>query len=182
MNEFPEALTLLEVGCGTGHFARWFAVQDTARKEGSLDAVGLDLSPLMLSQAALLGSHPSVRADALALPFLPGAFDLVALITTLEFLPDPLQALVEALRVARQGLILGVLNRSSLLGRRLRRSGGPVWDVARFLTPAELVQLVQRAAAAKRVEILWRTTLWPVWSGELPLPWGGFLGVAVRLL
>lgn len=181
---FPEERTILEVGCGTGHFTRWFAAQGckAVRDEGDLEAVGLDLSPLMLSLAVLLGSPPCVRADALALPFPAGAFDLVALVTTLEFLPDPLQALVEALRVAKQGLILGVLNRSSLLGWMLRHEGGPVWNAARFFTPDELVQLVQRAAAEKRVEILWRTTLWLVWPGALPLPWGGFVGAAVKLL
>jgi hypothetical protein len=36
---------------------------------------------------------------------LAGAFDLVAVITTSKFLSDPLRALVEALRVARRGLI-----------------------------------------------------------------------------
>jgi ubiquinone/menaquinone biosynthesis C-methylase UbiE len=180
--EFPEALTILEVGCGTGHFARWFSAQGTVRDGSNLEAVGLDLSPLMLSLAVLLGSPPCVRADALALPFPVRVFDLVALITTLEFLPDPLQALVEALRVAKQGLILGVLNRSSLLGRWLKRKGGPVWDASRFFTPAELIHLAENAVSGQLAAIVWRTTLWPIWPGSLPLPWGGFVGVAVKLL
>lgn len=179
---FPAAHTILEVGCGTGHFTRWFAAQSTVRGGSKLEAVGLDLSPLMLSLGVLLGSPPCVRADALALPFPAGAFDLVALITTLEFLPDPLQALVEALRVAKQGLILGILNRSSLLGWRLKHEEGPVWNAAYLFTPAELVQLIEQAATGQLVAIQWRTTLWPVWPGALPLPWGGFVGVAVRLL
>ena len=177
---FPEARTILEVGCGTGHFTRWFAAQGcmAVRDEGDLEIVGLDLSPLMLFLAVLLGSPPCVRADASALPFPTGAFDLVALITTLEFL----QVLVEALRVAKQGLILGVLNRSSLLGRRPKREEGPVWNAAHFFTPAELVQLIEQAATGQLVAVQWRTTLWPVWQGSLPLPWGGFIGVAVKLL
>ena len=111
---FPQASTILEVGCGTGHFTRWFGEQ-------SLQAMGLDLSRSMLTEAACLGSPPCVRGDALALPLSTAAFDLVALITTLEFLPEPIQALAEALRVARQGLVLGVLNRQSLLGRQSKR-------------------------------------------------------------
>ena len=78
--------------------------------------MGLDLSRPMLAEAACLGSPPCVRGDALALPFSTAAFDLVALVTTLEFLLKPIQALAEALRVARQGLVLAVLNRQSLLG------------------------------------------------------------------
>lgn len=171
---FPQASTILEVGCGTGHFTRWFAEQ-------GLQATGVDLSRPMLIEAVCLGSPPCVRSDALALPFSTGAFDLVALVTTLEFLPEPVQPLAEALRVARQGLVLGVLNRQSLLGRQWKREGGPIWGVARFFAPAELSRLVQRAAAGRLVEIVWRTTLWPVWSGALPLPWGGFIGMAVML-
>jgi SAM-dependent methyltransferase len=171
---FPRASTILEVGCGTGHFTRWFAEQ-------GLRAMGLDPSRPMLSEAVRLDSPWCVRGDALALPFLPGAFDLVSLVTTLEFLPEPAQALAEALRVARQGLVLGVLNRHSLLGRKLKREGGPIWGVARFFSPAELSRLVQRAAAGRTIGIVWRTTLWPVWSGAPTMPWGGFIGMGVTL-
>ena len=171
---FPQARTLLEVGCGTGHFSRWFAEQGD-------QVVGLDLSRPMLAEAARLGGPPCVRGDALALPFATGAFDLVALVTTLEFLPDPVQALAEALRVARKGLVLGVLNRRSFLGRQLKGKGGAVWEPARFFTPAELVRLVQRAAGGRPVKVAWRTTLWPGWPGASSLPWGGFIGMAARL-
>jgi ubiquinone/menaquinone biosynthesis C-methylase UbiE len=172
---FSRACTLLEVGCGTGHFTRWFSEQ-------GLQAMGLDLSPPMLAEADPLGNLPYVQGDALALPFPVGAFDLVALITTLEFVSDPVQALSEATCVARRGLILGVLNRQSLLAWRRKRSGEALWQIARFFTPAELVRLVQQAAAGTQVKIVWRTTLWPVWPGELPLSWGGFIGMAVSMV
>jgi ubiquinone/menaquinone biosynthesis C-methylase UbiE len=171
---FPQAGSLLEVGCGTGHFTRWFGEQ-------GLQGVGLDLSLPMLAEAIRLESAPCVRGDALALPFSSSAFDLVALITTLEFVSDPARAVAEALRVARRGLILGVLNHQSNLGWQLRKEGGPVWDAARFFAPAELIHLVRRGAAGGQAEVVWRTTLWPVWPGKLPLPWGGFIGMAVRL-
>jgi ubiquinone/menaquinone biosynthesis C-methylase UbiE len=171
---FPGPSTILEVGCGTGHFTRWFS-------EWGLQAVGLDLSRPMLVEATRLGSPLCVRGDGLALPFATQAFDLVALITTLEFTPDPAHVLAEALRVARHGLILGVLNRQSVLGRQLKREGGPMWEAVRFFTPRDLVHLVRRAADEKPVMIAWRTTLWPLWPGSLPLPWGGFIGTAVML-
>ena len=171
---FPGSSTILEVGCGTGHFTRWFG-------EWGLQAVGLDLSRPMLVEAVRLGSSSCVRGDGLALPFPTDAFDLVAMITTLEFTPNPPHVLAEALRVARRGLILGVLNRQSVLGWQLRRAGGPIWEAARFFTPAELVHLLRRAAAERQMKVTWRTTLWPLWSRPLPLPWGGFIGVAVML-
>jgi ubiquinone/menaquinone biosynthesis C-methylase UbiE len=48
---FPQAQTMLEIGCGTGHFTRWFSEQ-------GLGAIGLDLSPAMLAEAIRLGSPP----------------------------------------------------------------------------------------------------------------------------
>jgi SAM-dependent methyltransferase len=172
---FPQARLILEVGCGTGHFTRW------VNKQG-LQAMGLDISPFMLAEAIRLGSSRCLQGNALGLPFPSEAFDLVALITTLEFISDPGRILTEALRVSRCGLILGGLNRQSRLGRQLKRAGGPVWEAANFFTPGELVHLVEQAAAGRQVNVVWRTTLWPVWPGALPLPWGGFIGVAVKLL
>jgi len=171
---FPQARTILEVGCGTGHFTRWFGEQ-------GLQATGLDLSPAMLAEAGRLGGPPCVQGNALALPFSSDAFDLVALITTLEFVADPSQALTEAARVARHGLIMGALNRQSLLAWQLRRSGKPLWQVAHLFTPAELAQMVQHTVG-KGTEIVWRTTLWPLCSGDSRLPWGGFIGMGVHLV
>ncbi len=170
---FPRARTVLEVGCGTGHFTRWLAAH-------GLSVVGVDLSPPMLAEARHLGSEAYAQGNALRLPFASATFDLAVLIATLEFIPDPAPALAEALRVARCGLLLGVLNRGSQLGRRLKREGGPVWDAAHFFTPLELEALVRHAAAKKPVKIAWWTTLWPLWERALPLPWGGFIGMAVK--
>lgn len=169
---FPEAHSLLEIGCGTGHFTRWF-------KRQTLKVLGLDLALSMLAEATALDRVPYVCGDAHRLPLANDAFDVVALITTLEFVSDPHQTLLEALRVARQGLILGVLNRHSLLGWQREREGGPLWGTARFFTPGELENLVRRVAG-RPVQVTWQTTLWPLWSGALPLPWGGFIGMAVQ--
>jgi SAM-dependent methyltransferase len=172
LSRFPPVSTLLEVGCGTGHFTRWF-------QEQGLQVAGLDISVPMLFQAIHFDKLPYVQGNTFSLPFPGGSFDLVAFITTLEFVPDPVLALVEALRVARRGLILGVLNRQSILGWQLKQAGGPEWGAARFFSPLELTQTVRRAAG-ETVAITWRTTLWPVWPGMLRLPWGGFIGMAVR--
>jgi SAM-dependent methyltransferase len=123
-----------------------------------------------------------LEGDALNLPFDDRSFDLTVLITTLEFVTDPLPALIEAVRVARQGVILGVLNRWSLLTLKYRLSGEPLWMSAHFFSPFELARLVRRAAGQRRHQIHWRTTLWPVpLVRDLPLPWGGFIGLAARL-
>ena len=172
LDGFPTVHTLLEVGCGTGYFTRWF-------QERGLQAVGLDVSTSMLVEAVRLGKPPCVQGDALSLPFSNNAVDIVALITTLEFIPEPVLALTEAFRVARCGLILGVLNRQSILGWRLKQEGGPVWEVARFFNPAELVEIVRNAVGETAI-LVWWTILWPITSRSLPLPWGGFIGMSVQ--
>ena len=117
LDGFPTVHTLLEVGCGTGHFTRWFQERD-------LQAVGLDMSTPMLVEAVRLGRLQCVYGDALSLPFSNNTLDIVTLITTLEFIPEPVLAIAEAFRVARFGLILGVLNRQSILGWQLKQEGG----------------------------------------------------------
>lgn len=172
LDHFPGACTLLEVGCGTGHFTRWFGKQ-------GLQVVGLDLSASMLKPAKTLDGEFYLQGDAVTLPFPTGSFDLVAFITTLEFLSEPVQALADALRVARLGIILGVLNARSRLGRRYQHKGGPIWGTARLYSVPELKQMIFNITGS-HARINWQTTLWPCWSSALPLPRGGFIGMAVN--
>lgn len=176
LDTFVNPRSVLEVGCGTGHFTRWMA-------QKGLDVVGLDSSEAMLDEARRLGGGPAyLRGDALLLPVADRSFDLTALITTLEFVPDPARALSEAVRVARQGVLLGVLNRWSLLTLKYRTSGKVMWQSARFFGPSELSRLLRRASGRRANSLAWRTTLWPLSGvGDLPLPWGGFIGMAMRL-
>lgn len=160
------------MGCGTGHFTRWFS-------ELGIQAAGLDLSRPMLEEAKSLGGRVYLQGDALMLPFLSKSIDLVALITTLEFLSDPGRALAEAMRVARQGLVLGVLNARSRLGLQYKREGGPVWESARFFTPDELERMILEIIGGE-AGVVWRTTLWPLWPAALPLPLGGFIGMTMK--
>ncbi len=171
----PQVRTILEIGSGTGHFTRWF------RDLGFL-AVGVDRSAAMLREAGRRNGATYVRGDAGSLPFADRSFDAAAMITALEFVPDPARALAEAGRVARCGLLLGVLNRHSLMAVRHRRSGKPLWKSARFFSPGELRRLVLAAVGSRVAAIDWRTTLWPLrLPVALPLPWGGFVGMMVRL-
>jgi len=173
---FPESDSVLEIGCGTGHFSRWLNDQ-------GLVAVGLDLSLAMLAEAQALGGVPLVQSDARRLPFADGTFDLTALVTTLEFLEQPQETLAEALRVTRQGLILGVLNCWSVLGLQRRLEGffrPTIYNSAHFYGVGELERLL-RSVAGGKAHIVWRTTLFPhgwPWS-QARLPWGGFIGMAL---
>jgi ubiquinone/menaquinone biosynthesis C-methylase UbiE len=173
---FSGSVSVLEIGCGTGHFTRWLTGQERV-------AAGLDFSPAMLAQAQALDGLLLVRGDARWLPFADGAFDLTAFVTTLEYLERPREVLVEAMRVARHGVLLGVLNRWSVLGLQRRLAGlfnQTVYDAAHFYGVGELKRLL-RSVAGGKAHIMWHTTLfshgWP-WS-QARLPWGGFIGMAL---
>lgn len=174
---WPQAQTAVEIGTGTGHFARWLA-------STGYRVVGVDISVPMLAEAARRGGVLLVRADAGALPFAAGAFDVALLITTLEFLSQPIRALQEAAHVARLGIVLGVLNRWHPLAWQRKRSQLALWQAAHFYSPFELARLVQQALGNRVSSITWRTTLlpgfWPRRASRLPL--GAFIGMCVTLV
>lgn len=93
---------VLEVGCGSAPCARWL------RREGA-GVVALDLSAGMLARAAALNRSsgvevPLVQADAGALPFASGSFDLAAsAYGGLPFVADVEGVLAEVARVLRPG-------------------------------------------------------------------------------
>jgi ubiquinone/menaquinone biosynthesis C-methylase UbiE len=182
LSGLPGVGSALDVGCGTGHFTRWLAGQ-------GVRAVGLDTSPAMLRQARRLRSafgEEYMLADSLAMPFPEGAFDVVSVVTALEFMPCPDRALAEAARVARRGLILGVLNRHSLFAWQRRwesRRGPSIFDRAHLFTVRELAQLAHRTLGQRLRKLSWRTTLLPgLWpAAGVRLPWGTFIGMLLQL-
>ena len=139
-------LRVVEIGCGTGHFTRWLAARGCV-------AIGLDRSPAMLREARRsVGGGPLVLGDAERLPLRDRAVDVSALVTTLEFLEHPEQALRESVRVAERGLVLVVLNRCSLgaLSRRWGpQSHGSLLARARDVTRARLQRDLERAAGPR---------------------------------
>lgn len=93
--------TVLDVGCGTGHFARHVAAQMP-----SATVVGVDLDAARLSLARSSSDAANLdfaEGDIGALPFEDGRFELVYSRFLLEHLPDPVAALVEMARVTRPG-------------------------------------------------------------------------------
>lgn len=96
---------VLDVACGHGNFTA-----DLAKRVGPEGlVVGLDISGAMLRRAAArmrrqhLENVLLVRGDALALPFVAGAFDAVNCAGGLHQMPDLPRALAEMARVAKPG-------------------------------------------------------------------------------
>lgn len=119
--------SVLDAGCGTGYFTRLLAAK-------GLRVTGADIDADSIMLAKGKGGGPRyVLADARALPFGDGSFGQVIAMTSLCFAADPAAALRESLRVARGRVLLGLLNRRSLLYRQKRGRGGYAgarWDTA----------------------------------------------------
>lgn len=90
--------TLLEFGCGTTRFTRWW-------HEIGLEATGGDISPFMLAQGVQLFDGDLVLADSHHMPFKDHSFDALAFVTTFEYYKNPVQVIREAVRVGKYGII-----------------------------------------------------------------------------
>ena len=111
--------SLLDVGCGTGHFTR------RAEAEGA-QVVGVDVDERAL-EFARRRSPETVRflqGDATCLPFEDRSFDKVMSVAALCFVPQWQEAVAEIVRVSRRQFALGLLNRNSLLWLQKARGGG----------------------------------------------------------
>jgi SAM-dependent methyltransferase len=172
--------SLLDVGCGTGYFSRRFAA-------AGLRVTGIDpdRAAIGFAQEQHPGSVSYLTGSANDLPFPDQAFDHGAAITSLCFIADPARAVRELWRVSRRGVVLGLLNRRSLLYRAKHGRGG--YAGARWDTAAD----VRRWTAGLEPEprITTRYGIFLPGGGRLArvmermmphrLPWGSFLAVAV---
>ncbi|GFK95345.1 Malonyl-[acyl-carrier protein] O-methyltransferase [Fundidesulfovibrio magnetotacticus] len=177
--------TLLEIGCGPGVFLEFF-------HHAGYDVTGLDKSPVMAHAARKrLGHRAEVNlGDCEALPYEDNQFDVAALLTVLEFVPDPEAALREAVRVARSAVIVGYLNRWSFY--RLCAGKGSIVRRGEWFTPLGMHALARKVtghAPAAHASVLpgppwtWRPgfPLWGLGRMALPLPVGAYCGAVLDL-
>ncbi len=124
--------SLLDVGCGTGYFSQRF-------QQSGLEVTGLDPDSTMIEFAKKKeGQVKYIEGDVLALPFTDNSFDYCSAITSLCFVAEPEKAISEMLRVSRHGVILGLLNRHSVLHKQKKHSAS--YQGARWDTVSEIKQ------------------------------------------
>lgn len=112
--------TVLDAGCGTGYFTRRLAEGRT----GCVTGIDVDGAAVRYAHDHSTGNVAFARADAQRLPFPDRSFDTVVSVTALCFMQDERAALMEMLRVSRRRIVLGLLNRRSLLYLAKGRGGG----------------------------------------------------------
>jgi len=176
---------LLEVGCGTGHWSRFFSGLGYA-------VVAVDVSERMIetARAAAPAGCAFQVADACDLPFGADVFDVVAAMATLEFVSDAPAAVAEMFRVLRPGgrAVVGTLNRLAPLNRHRVAAGEQPYASARMFSLWELRELLAgfgevraRAtaeAAEGRARRLWKAVTGR--TGARRQPPGAFLVAEVR--
>src|ERR671910_438638 len=145
-------LTNFLPGAGRGYEPLWRVHSlSLSTNLGSGVAVGIDISPSMLREAArrarAIGANPSfVRANAKHLPFLDASFTGAVCGGTLNEVGDPARVLRETYRVLEPGgrlATMGIMRAGTPRGRRLQRilsTGGIT-----FFDPDELESLLDHA-------------------------------------
>ena len=179
--------SIIDIGCGSG----WSLVKFIAM---GLEVSGIDPSPYMLDIALEnVNSHAELyRGHAESLPFDDNSFHYACLITTLEFVDDPLKSLQEAFRVAKDRVFIGVLNRYAFKSIKRRIKGlftETIYNHANFFSIWELKNMIRLILGD--VPVSWGTVCqFPFVSGkiiskieQMPLvqkcPFGTFVGLVV---
>lgn len=142
--------SLLDVGCGTGFFTRTLA----ASIDGPVHGVDIRAEWVEYARQHDAGGASYEVADACLLPYPNASFDLVVSITALCFIEDEAQAVSEILRVARRRVVIGLLNRHSLLWLEKGRSGGQgAYRGAHWHTVREAEDLLSHNQAVQRPRV-----------------------------
>ena len=179
---------LLEVGCGTGHWSKYFSNK-------GFEVTGIDRSAEMIKIAGQ--KHiPNSRfeiADGRNLPFEDESFDVAAAITALEFTTEPEKIISEMVRCVKKSkgvLIIGVLNGLSGYNQKRKNKLGSVYSSANLFYPQRTRDLLSQYGTP-RMQIAgfvpekeWLLGISPLWEhlGQfLRLQKGAFIAARVDL-
>ncbi len=158
---------LLEIGCGTGHWSRYFS-------DKGFNVTGIDISKNMIKTADKKNiAHCSFQvSDGQCLSFVDNSFDVAAAVTVLEFSKNPEKVVLEMARVVKHKgkLLFGVLNALSSYNRKRQKNTGSVYANARFFSPEQLTDLLERFGKVKMhitgfvIHPEWLSGLSPFWD------------------
>ncbi len=179
---------LLEVGCGTGHWSRFFS-------DCGFEVTGVDISERMIkiAQGKNIASVSFQIADGHSLPFADNSFDVTAAITILEFAGNAELVLQEMARCTRKSsgqLLIGALNALAPLNRNRQQNPESLYAKARLFSPRQIKKLLQLHGKAhvvtagfipRQKHLLHLSPFIETIGRFLHLPYGVFIAGQVRL-
>ena len=188
LRDHTEGKKLLEVGCGTGQWSKFFSAR-------GFEVTGIDISEPMIKIAKNKNIARSSFhvVDGHRTPFADNTFDIAAAITTLEFAADFEAMIAEMVRCVRRPggrLLLGVLNALSDYNQERKKSPGSPYALAKLFSPEELRELlkplgqVQMMIAGFAARQRWLLALAPIFEfvGRLAnSQQGAFIAAKVQL-
>ena len=132
-----ENLMSLEIGSGTGRFAKELGIREC-----------IDFSPDMAAVAEARGVNTRLGfADDL--PYQEGQFDLVLITFSISYFSDPQKVLAEVFRVLKNGgcIILGFIDKDSAIGRDYtdRQDSSVFYKDAHFYSVIEVQEKLMNA-------------------------------------
>src|SRR3989338_6160310 len=110
-------LQLIDIGCGTGYFTQYLSgfCKNIVGVDTSMDMIKYAMKKIEARSQRSEARIKYIIADAESLPFKERSFDISVSVTAVNFIKNPVRAVSEAVRISRQKIFLGVLNRWSLL-------------------------------------------------------------------
>ncbi len=149
----------LEVGVGSGRFAAPFGIR-----------CGIDPSRKLARIAKSRGIE-AVVGEGEHLPYCPGSFDYVLMMTVICFLDDVIAVFHELNRVLRPGgtLVVGFIEEGGNIQRKYQNESekGKFLRFAKFRTPEDVDRFFEETGFT-RVSIIERTSGFCVMQGKKP--------------
>ncbi|MBU1169917.1 MAG: class I SAM-dependent methyltransferase [Proteobacteria bacterium] len=183
--------SILDIGCGTGEILSYLVARN------NFQLTGIDASPYMLDFARQkLGNRVGLhRGPAEDLPFDDNSFHHALLVNSLEFVDNPVKAIEEAARVAKDRLFIGALNRYAVQGKNKGASTileKSMCSKAHFFSVWELKNIIRSTLG--NVPLSWCTVnlmamaqdnfIHKIEQNTLirKLPFGSYIGMVVTLV
>jgi len=140
LRQNAQGAKLLEVGCGTGHWSKFFS-------DCGFEVTGVDVSERMIkiAQGKNIPNASFQIVNGHSLPLADNSFDITAAITTLEFADKAELVLQEMVRCTRKPsgqLLIGALNALAPLNRNRQQNPESLYAKARLLSPSQLKKLL----------------------------------------
>ncbi len=124
--ELSRGDTVLDVGTGTGILLP--LIKEAIGSEGNLMAMDFSFKMLLQAKARQSKEKALINASVSAIPFQPNRFDRVTCFSAFPHFPDKFQALLEMVRVLRNGgkLFIAHLHSVEEIQQLHKGIGGPV--------------------------------------------------------